>query len=171
MVARPPTSAVLGRSDRPARRTAGVLFILAADTREFRPTVWTASLNLSWGVPPVSVAPRAAAARDAVTDVDCMVVSRVAVDETTARDGTAVRDAVTFDGAATVVRGAAPVFVSVTADTVAVARDDATPSLSVAGTAREIAPVAPNAAGTQIFNAKKHVNSFCIPCLNYITSR
>ena len=40
--ARPPTSAVDGRKVNPIRRTAGLLFILAALVRELRPTVFTA---------------------------------------------------------------------------------------------------------------------------------
>ena len=72
IVARPPTSAVDGRNDRPARRIAGLLFILAAWTRALRPTVLTVAFKLSravfvWGAPaardvevPVAVA-RAAA--------------------------------------------------------------------------------------------------------------
>ena len=50
IVARPPTSAVDGRSVNPARRTAGLLFILAASTRELRPTVLTVASRFSRAV-------------------------------------------------------------------------------------------------------------------------
>ncbi|MBP3397507.1 MAG: hypothetical protein J6K82_01100 [Alphaproteobacteria bacterium] len=43
IIARPPTSAVDGRNTKPARRTAGLLLILADETRELRPTVFTAA--------------------------------------------------------------------------------------------------------------------------------
>lgn len=49
-MARPPTSAVDGRSVTPARRTAGLLFILAASTRALRPTVLTVASRFSRAV-------------------------------------------------------------------------------------------------------------------------
>ena len=101
MVARPPTSAVVGRNVTPARRADAVLLMLAASTRALRPTVLTAAFNFSRTLWPVAVLP---AARDDATDraddVPALaVVPRVDVDVEMVRDG--VTDAP--DAAATVV--------------------------------------------------------------------
>ena len=72
IVARPPTSAVDGRSVNPARRTVGLLLILADSTRAFRPTVFTVAFKLSRAVF-VCVAP---AARDTLPPLRVVDVPR-----------------------------------------------------------------------------------------------
>lgn len=65
IVARPPTSAVVGRNETPARRTIGLLFMLAALTRALRPTVSVAVVKLSRA----DVVVMAPAERERATDV------------------------------------------------------------------------------------------------------
>ncbi len=112
IVARPPTSAVVGRKITPARLAAAVLFKLASLTRELRPTVCAAAETLSLSVWVVFVFPAArdvrpgagavpdppvttrdiVAARDAVVGADTTAeVDSVPVDATGRRDATVVR--------------------------------------------------------------------------------
>ena len=141
MVARPPTSAVLGRSDIPARRTAWSLLTDAAVTRAFRPTVFTAASKLSRTdiSPPAAV--RAAAPRDGVTlrvgvGVAAVVPRVVVRADTVPVAGTVVA---VPTSRRTVVRD---VLRALPAAAVAVVRTEASASLFDAddGNARDIAP-------------------------------
>ena len=92
MVARPPTSAVEGRKDNPARRIVGLLFMLALETRALRPTVDTTSDNVMFAPP--ATTERETVERAAVPDCDVVGVTAVV----TLRD-IAVRDCLADDGA------------------------------------------------------------------------
>jgi len=139
ILARPPTSAVDGRNVNPKRRTAGLLFILAASTRELRPLVLTAASNPVRDVEtlPFALDARAAAValRVVVFDVDAALRTDVVV---------------------SVVR------VAVRDDTV---RDELLSDLVAVGITRDgvtDAAVAANAVGAKQANAKKHVRNFFI---------
>lgn len=138
--ARPPTSAVDGRNVSPKRRTAGLLFILAASTRELRPLVLTAASN------PV---------RDVVTLPFALDARAAAV---------ALRVAVVFDDDAALRTDVvvSVVRVAVRDDTV---RDELLSDLVAVGITRDgvtDAVSAANAVGAKQTNAQKHVRNFFI---------
>lgn len=96
MVARPPTSAVEGRSDNPARRIVGLLFMLALETRALRPTVDTTSDNVIFDPPPTTE--RETVERAAVPDCDVVgTTAALTLREIAVRDGFVVAFAARSD--------------------------------------------------------------------------
>ena len=186
--ARPPTSAVVGRKTTPARRTAGLLFILAASVRALRPTVFTPASNPVRALPVVSDPADtrdAALPRDETTPalraldvVDCalseiftvraplrtavVVFVDVLVAERDTTDGVVVPDVV----AAVVVAVAVTVAESAPFAPVDTTTGDDDFSF-VPGIKRDgvTAPSVANAAGEKHANATKHVRNLFILCL------
>ena len=169
MVARPPTSAVLGRNVSPARRTAGLLLILADETRLLRPTVFTAASRLERATLSEFLFVDTARVIIFVRATDAFVVvasvlAPLKIRETVLRTtfGAAEEPSVEFVGVrvavrATVDRDAEFVVAAVVSDV---------------GKAREIAPSAAIAAGATTISAKKQVSSFFISfSVNYIIKK
>ena len=162
MVARPPTSAVEGRKTTPARRSDGLLLILAAETRALRPTVFTAASNFERTSIDCDWALRVAAARDTFVGSDDFLslgkIARTVVEraDTPGSDNsestTTVRDATRDE----FVRGAPVDFSPETGFS----------KLVFDGTTRDAD--APNADGAHKTNAKKHVANLLISWVNYI---
>jgi len=162
IMARPPTSAVLGRSVNPMRRTAGFAFILAASVREDRPTLRTADsklLRVSEFVCERDTAAERFATRVADSDASAETVRdtlrtavRVELSDVVMRDAVARADVdVTFS-----------VFARKSASTVGVV------AVSVPGIMRDTAPTA--IYGSAVSATKKpNVNPF-IFAYNYITN-
>jgi hypothetical protein len=158
MTARPPTSAVLGRKTKPARRTAGLLLILAAETRSLRPTVLTAASSAERDelferlrdATPERTAPDV----PVLTEPDPVGTTRpIALRERTDAStdlSVSEPDTVTFGTERVATRD------------MVMCLDVASVSELPLGIARPIAPSAANTAGAQIIIAKKHVSSFFI---------
>ena len=154
MMARPPTSAVLGRNVKPARRTDGLLLILADDTRVLRPTVFTVALNLSDALCPV--APRDATPERATTSADLYAGTAGAPENT--RE-TALRTDVDVVSESDADDAPPPAVTERTAVRGSVADLS---FVSPVGNTRENAASAATAAGATTMIAKIHVSSLFI---------